>query len=148
MNHEALETVSPVESEESNPQVDYAWKKRRIILLLLAYAAILGVILSFLPEEESSLDVFGLPYLIMGIVWCFIDASEHDHRIGSPMKLVLVFFFLVGFPIYLFQTRGLRAFKTLAYTFLLIVAIFASTFVTGFATTYIGDLTGLINFAN
>lgn len=141
MNDEMLETIEDVESDQP---VNHAWRKRRIVLLLLIYSAFLGIIMCFVPEESTSLDfLIGLPFLILGIAWCFIDASERDHRIGRLTKLALVLFFVVGLPIYLFQTRVLGAFKTFALILLLIAAMLTSMFVTAFASLYIGILTGL-----
>jgi len=58
-------------------------KKRRITMLLFAYSAVFGIIVCFLPEEDIAIDFFvGLPFQILGIAWCFVDASERDHRIS------------------------------------------------------------------
>ena len=125
--------------------VDYAAKKRRIIRMLLAYSAIFGVICVFLPEEDGPLDlVAALPMLIMGMSWCFTDAGQHDHRIGRLMKVTLVLLFIIGFPLYNFQTHGIHGFKILALTVLLAVAMFACAFSTMFATLYVGDALGLV----
>ena len=89
--------------------VNYPARKRRIIVMLLAYSAIAGVIFIFLPDEDSPLDyVVGFPLLVLGIAWCFADADERQHRIGKLMRLVLVLAFFIGFPLYLLQTRGYR----------------------------------------
>ncbi len=42
--------VDSLENVEAQPFVDYARKKRLILILLLAYSAILGVLHCFLPE--------------------------------------------------------------------------------------------------
>ncbi len=124
--------------------VDYAAKKHRIILMLLAYSAIFGVICIFLPEEGSLLDfVVGLPMLILGISWCFTDADQHNHQIGKLMRFVLVLLFIIGFPLYIFQTRGIRGFKILALTVLLMTAMAVCAFCIMLATLYIGDALGL-----
>ena len=50
------------------------------------------------------------------------------------MKLVLVLFFIVGFPIYVLQTRGIRGFKTLMLAPLLVGGMIACASATAFAT--------------
>lgn len=138
------EEVDSLENVEDQPFVDHARKKRRILILLLAYSAILGVVSCFLPEEDRALDfIVGLPLLILGISWCFTDAAERDHRIGRLMTFLLVLVFIVGLPIYLLQTRGIGAFKSLGLTLLLVAAMFACLFATGFATLYVGEVAGL-----
>ncbi len=129
---------------ENPTSVDYAAKKRRILIILLAYSAILGVVSCFLPEEDRALDfVVGLPLLILGVSWCFTDAIEREHRIGRVTRLLLILLFIVGFPIYLLQTRGFRGFKSLGLTLLLVAAMFACMFTTYHITLFIGDVTGL-----
>lgn len=124
--------------------VEYGVRKRRLILMLLAYSAILGILSCFLPKEDSPMDfVAGLPLLILGVMWCFTDAAERDYRMGSLMKLVLVLMFIVGLPIYLFRTRGIGGFKALAFSLLLVGAMFTCMFITGYATLYFGSAAGL-----
>jgi len=139
--NEELDTLEDAENERC---VDYAVKKRRILMLLLAYSAILGVISVFLVEEDRVLDfIVGLPLLILAISWCFTDAAERDHRIGRVMRLLLILLFILGLPIYLLQTRGIRAFKTFGLTVLLVAAMFACMFATEFVTISIGEVTGI-----
>ena len=59
------------------------------------------------------------------------------------MTLLLVLLFVVEFPIYLLQTRGLGAFKTLGLTLLLVAAMFACMVTAVLVTLFIGDVTGL-----
>jgi hypothetical protein len=145
MNDDQLETAEDVASAR---MVDYGAKKRRILVMLMAYSAIFGAVLCFLPEEDIPLDfVVGLPVLLLGISWCFTDANERDHRIGRVMKLVLIFFFVIGLPIYLLQTRGMGAFKILAFTMLLVAGMFVCMIATAIATLYLGEATGLWELA-
>ena len=132
------------EEGEDAPSVDYARKKRRVKMLLLGYSAIFGVINCSLPENDSVLDIIvGLPLLILMISWCFTDGAERDHRIGRTMRLLLILLFIVGFPIYLLQTRGFGGFKTLGLTLLFVAAMIACMWTAGLITLFIGDVTGL-----
>ncbi len=141
MNDDELDAIQDIESE---PSVDYSAKKRRTVILLLAYSAILGILSCFLPEADSTLDfIVGLPWLILGISWCFIDAAERDHRIGLFMRLLLVFVFVIGLPTYLFQTRGFGAFKALALTMVLIAAMCGCVMAAAYVTSYAGEAAGL-----
>lgn len=141
MSDDALETV---DEAAGAPTVDYGRRKRRIVLMLLAWSPILGIISPFLPEETTTLDyVVGLPLLILGISWCFTDADERDHRIGLLMKSILVFMFAAGLPIYLLQTRGIRGFKSIALMMLFVGSLFACAFATEIATLHVGEAFGL-----
>lgn len=126
------------------PAIDYRLKKRRIAGMLLAYSALLGIISTFLPEEDTpSSLVFGLPVLILGVWWCFTDAAERDYRVGEFTKFLLILFFTIGLPTYMFQTRGIGAFKSLALTVLFAAAMYACMFVAAFVTLIAGSVTGL-----
>jgi hypothetical protein len=100
--------------DSADPVVDYSYEKRRLLKLLLGYSALYGVITVFLGQEHTMLDFFvGCPLLILAVIWCHTDAYERDHRIGKMMKFGLIFYFVLAFPIYIFQTRGLRGIETL-----------------------------------
>ena len=144
MNDDLVEIT---EGDADTPAVDYAAKKRRVILMLLAYSAILGVISCFLPEEDTPLYfIVILPLLILGISWCFIDADEHEHRIGRLMKHALVLLFIVSFPVYVFQTRGVRGVKTIVLALLLVGVMGACGFATESVTLFFRDAIGLGKF--
>ena len=50
------------EDREDETSVDYAAKKRRIVMLLLGCSAIFGVIACFLPAENTAADfILNLP---------------------------------------------------------------------------------------
>lgn len=136
------------EVRPSTQAVEYGVKKRRIVVMLLAYSGIFGVISSFVPEDDYALNfVVALPLLILGISWCFTDADERAYRIGGLTKLALIFLFIVGLPIYLLQTRGIRAFRTFAFAVLLIGGMFTCMFATAYGTLFLGDATGLWKLA-
>lgn len=135
--------VDPEREAEVEPATEYARRKRRIVIMLLVYSAIIGVLSYYLPEENAPLDfLIGAPVLILGLVWCFTDAAEHKHRIGGPMSVLLVLVFIVGLPIYLLQTRGIDAPKSLVLALLLLVAMLTSMFAAGLGTMFLTECAG------
>ncbi len=139
-----MTSLKPEEDPANQPSINIIQKKRIIIMLLLIYSVILGVLLCFLPENLDNLLAFviGLPLLILGVIWCYFDASNLGYRIGGFTKFLLIFAFILGLPVFFFQTRGLGAFKALGYTLLLSITILFCMLISAFATEYIGDLTG------
>jgi hypothetical protein len=128
----------PGEAETIHRATGFATKKRRIILMLLGYSAILGVLSCFLPQEERPMDALvALPLLILGITWCFLDAEERGFRIGGFLKLLLVLLFFVGFPAYVLQSRGLGGFRTLASVLLLFGAMVLCVLATALVTSFL-----------
>jgi hypothetical protein len=114
--------------------------KFRIIIALILYSAILGPIFAFLPEEETPLDtLIIIPLLVLAVSWCLFDASERGHRVGCLMKLLLIFVFIVGFPVYLFSTRGVGSLKTLGLSIGLVLIMLAGMVATGLMTLLICD---------
>ena len=112
-------------------------RKRTILIALLVYSAIIGPIYACLPEFASRLEILiSLPILVMAISWCLIDAREIGYQVGCLMKILLILFFMVGFPIYVFRTRGLSSITTLTKTGLLIIAMTICSLTTGLATLF------------
>ncbi len=106
-------------------------KKRRILIWLLVWAAVIGIATWF--EDETQADplldfVMGLPFVVLGIYWCRTDAVERDHYIGVPMSACLILCFALGLPLYLFQTRGLKAFISVGWLLMFLAAMCASLF--------------------
>lgn len=141
MSHEMN---SPAAGDGSDFDVDavpsrqVAITKRRILVGSLVYAAIVGLLVDALPEDAPVVDFFvGLPLLILAVAWCLTDADERDHRIGSVMRVALVFLFVLAFPLYVFQTRGLWGIKTLALAGLWIVAIGVCFVAAGLLTLFV-----------
>ncbi len=127
-------------------RVDYGAKKRRIILMLLAYSTFLGIVEGIFPDTDAPTNfVVSLPLLILGVSWCFTDAAEHNFRVGRVTSLLLILFLALGLPIYLLRTCGFGAFKTLALTLCLIGVMLACTVVAAFVTAYGGKAVGLLN---
>lgn len=123
--------------------VDYVARKRWIIRLLFAHAALAGTTLCFLPEDDTPLDyIVGAPFVFLGIAWCFADANERFFRIGRLTKFLLVFLFLVGFPLYVIQSRGLRGLATFGFTFVLVVGIMLCVFLTNLIALFVGEAVG------
>lgn len=118
--------------------VDYSYAKRRILIWLLIYSALLGVLSVFLPQEDTMLSfLVGCPLLILAVVWCHTDADERGHTIGRLMNFGLVFFFVLVFPIYIIRTRGMDGITTLFLTALFVAAMAACMFAAAFATLLI-----------
>ncbi len=114
--------------------------KFRIIIALIVYSAILGSILAFLPEEETPLDtIVIIPLLVLAVAWCLFDAKQRDHRVGCLMKLLLIFVFAIGFPLYLYSTRGIESFKTLGLSIGLVAIMFACMIAAGLLTLFVCD---------
>lgn len=105
----------------------------------------LGILIWILPQEETPMDsLIALPLLILGITWCFVDADERGFHIGGFTKLLLVFCFLLGFPVYVFRSAGVR-FKTLAMSLVLATAMGAVFCVSASVSFLVGDWLGFLD---
>lgn len=97
--------------------------KQRILTYLVTYAFLLVVLSRLLPAGDRVVDyVVGLPVLILAVVWCHFDAKGRGLVLRPLMKFCLIFLFVIAFPIYVFQTQGVRGFKTLNFTAISIAA--------------------------
>jgi len=121
---------------------NFSVRKRKILICLLIYSAVLGIISALQDDESTDRAVdfqLGLPGLILGIYWCRTDAAERDHGIGTFTSGLLVLFFLAGLPLYLFQTRGLRAFQSLGWLLLFLALMFASMIAGAVGVIFVQD---------
>lgn len=127
----------PSGSATSRPATfrDYLREKQRILILLLIYSGFVGIVYASVPADDSSTDLlWSLPYLILGLMWCFADANQRGRRLGRGMKVALVLLFAFAFPIYLLQSRGIGVVVSLFWTALLIAAMWACMFSTALLT--------------
>jgi hypothetical protein len=123
----------------------YAGRKYRILLMLLAYAGLIGIVSIVLPVDSRGLNfIFGLPGLILSATWCYIDANQHGYTIGRFMRLGLLFLFAIAFPIYIFQTRGLAGIKTLALAVLFAATMAVCALITAIVTLSIGTSSAFV----
>ncbi len=117
-----------------------AEKKQSILIILLIYCGLYGFISGLLVETNPVLSfVIGLPITILVLTWCLNDAVQLDHRIGKVMRIGLIFFGYIAFPIYVFQTRGfIKGIKTLVFASLFFTAMIALMGL-GMVITYNGE---------
>ena len=104
--------------------------KRTIRASLLLLAACFGGREVFLDRDVMVLSptdyLFGLAYLCLGIAWCHYDAIDRHYMMGMNTKLWLVLIFGLGFPIYLFRSRGIAGVKALGRSLLFLCAVAAA----------------------
>ena len=98
------ETDNVVEPDSMSNLAD---EKKGILVKILAYCVFAGFISGLLTEANPVLEfLIGLPVTILIFTWCLNDAIQRDRRIGKVMRIGLILFGYVAFPIYIFQTRG------------------------------------------
>ncbi|MDB5338791.1 MAG: hypothetical protein JWN70_4410 [Planctomycetaceae bacterium] len=140
----ADERLPITDANSSGAAVEDRQSKRRIMLTLFAYAPIMGVLICFLPDNEPILEfLVGAPLWILGVSWCFVDAKERDIRIGRLTRIILVLAFIVGFPLYAFQSRGIRGCKLVIVYLAVLAALCACMGVAIWATLTTGHTIGL-----
>jgi hypothetical protein len=105
-----------------------------VLLGIEIAAAEMTVISSGTSFVELYTSVGGFAVFLLALAWCSFDAREKDFYIGRLNRWLLVLFFALGFPLYLFRTRGYAAFATIVAAILVVVGLFAVFAVTGLVT--------------
>lgn len=112
-----IEPIQITVAAPVQPRQDYAAKKQRILVWLLIWSAIMGAIAGLLTEDDLAIELLiSLPWLCLCVYWCHVDAQERNFRLGRFMRLTLILIFLLGFPIYLFRSRGIKGGLTLMWS--------------------------------
>ena len=90
---------------------DFAKAKRWRLIWLLAFSIAIGIAEQVFAEDELD-KVFrvggAIPTVMLIASWCHIDARERGYTIRKPLFLTIVFITIVGLPVYLIRTRGVR----------------------------------------
>jgi hypothetical protein len=133
-------------SETKTYTASYRKKKKLILFGLLFFSAVFGVALLFITEDSPIAQVtewfFSLLFLFLILGWCHYDALDKGYRISKHMRVFLVLFYPLAFPIYLFKSRGLGGFKSLMFAILYAgLMVFTSVFA-GLSVYGIGRLLG------
>lgn len=115
-------------------------RKRFLIRAIFAYAGLYGILACFFADDQVTEFIISLPALICAVNWCVADANERGIRLGRLNIFLLLFAFLVAFPIYLFRTRGGAAFKPLGWSVLIFLGFLMVANITQLITIEIGDL--------
>ena len=142
--NEPHQDIASAAATSSAPHVSYTQQKRRLIRWLIGSCVVLGVITCFIPEVPRLQGlVCVVPWLVLGLSWCFADAAERGIRIGQWTRVLLVLFFALGLVLYLFQTRGVAAVRSLAWVAVLVVVMFGTIVLSSVTTMLLGASMGL-----
>jgi hypothetical protein len=97
--------------------ISLCWRKRYCLIGILALFLISGVLFPFVHKDPNidSLMTFLVAFLftVLTLLWCKYDSFERGCRIRPRLTVCIVLLAFVGVPIYLFLTRGWRAFASL-----------------------------------
>ena len=111
------ETLAPAGSlppAESQPAEDFSKAKRRRLIWILALAVVAGIASEVFTDAERELLVLeAIGFAALVASWCSVDARERGDRIGKLQFIAIILIPIIGLPVYLFRTRGLRGFVSI-----------------------------------
>ena len=88
-----------------------AFKKRQTIWHGMLVCGLLGTVDEIASLKGAQSDFWiaeGLALAFFALRWCILDSQELGRRIGRWMLLTIFLITMVGVPIYLLRTRGMR----------------------------------------
>lgn len=107
--------------------------KTKCLVVLINAMAICGLIDGIVPDEHilsTFLNIFIFVFLpIMTLIWCMIDADEHNFNLSKTLSLLILLVYPIGFGCYILITRrNGPALMTLglAFLFLIVLSVFYS----------------------
>jgi hypothetical protein len=80
-------------------------QKLTVLVLLIIYAPLTGVLAGFESSERQDY-LLATGFLLLGYLWCRLDAAELQRKIRRSTAFALVFFPLAGYPDYFYRVRG------------------------------------------
>ena len=99
--------------DESRSNLTDADRKSQLLRHMVLYSLVAGVA----SEFWSSLSpLFGMPLLVLSVIWCQANAREQARPIGRVWVLFLLLTFAISYPVYVFRTHGMAGFKVLLYS--------------------------------
>jgi hypothetical protein len=111
------ETLAPAGSlspANLQPTEDFAKAKRRRLVWMLGIAVAAGIASEVFADAERELQLLeGVGLAVLVASWCSVDARERRRTLGKLQFASIILIALIGLPVYLFRTRGLRAFLSL-----------------------------------
>ena len=130
----------------SDEAASYPKYKRFWLLGIVAWTALFGAVTGALPAEADFpqpicwISVLGM--LFMMFSWCQYDALQRGYRMSRALRVGLVLVWLLAFPFYVFRTRGLAGFKTIALTLLFAGGLCAVAIISALLTSAVAALLG------
>ena len=108
---------------QSKSNDNYTKAKWIVLIIIFLNSMLFSLVVSFTTEPENIAIQYlcGIPIYLMTFIWCHLNAYSHGYRIGFQLKLLLLLFFYVGFPIYLFQIGGFKSFLKAIYFILILI---------------------------
>ena len=88
-----------------------AFKKRQTIWHAILVCGLIGTVDGLASREDSQSDLWlveGILLAVFALRWCALDSEELCRRIGRWMGLTIFLIAIVGVPIHLLRTRGMR----------------------------------------
>lgn len=126
--------MSEIEASISNSAADQLKREKRTTWTkILALNAGLPFAETFMArwwyEERIWLFIGMIPFLILVIHWCQLDAQEWNVTLTRFMRLSIIMLAFIAVPIWLLKTRGCRGLISMLWLFLFVAANFAVSYV-------------------
>lgn len=136
------EQASPDDSTQVASKLDQA--KRRTIRDGFLLVTLLSILADIVVSEDVAFGLTLLAALACSyfcLKWCLFDSQERHAQVGKFIRIVVLLIPLIGMPLFLLRTRGLRL-GLIAIGKLILLATLITAIEYGIATFLIGRLRG------
>jgi hypothetical protein len=126
--------MDPVIEKAAESQVDNSRPKRKCLIFLLTLALIYGFTSGILADDSPYIRLldyaFGFISALTVLVWCYLDAEEHNFKISLIFSVCILLLAIIFFPCYIFRTRkGEACFIAIALAVLFMILFFTVNFI-------------------
>ena len=128
--------INAVIEKAAESQANNRSSKRKCLIFLLALTLIYGFTSGILAEDSpysKLLDgIFGFLSVLTVLVWCYLDAEEHNFKISLKFSVCIFLLMAIFFPCYIFRSRkGKDCYKAIGLTVLFMVLYLTVNFIGG-----------------
>lgn len=84
------------------------WTLTALVIITMVTSSIRALVEDDTSEVSVLLILQCVLSAVLILIWCYLDSVEHGRHLGKVLSVVIVLVAVIGVPIYLLESRGIR----------------------------------------